>query len=119
MRALGGDAGGDGVGSAALRTGSRRLLGAVLGRAVEDATGPARRSSTACSPGEREGARAWLTSPRIEPMSFRWLCLMLDLDADAILKQLAAAVPDPRPDEEDIRSALGTSAVIDDLTASG
>lgn len=88
MRALAGNGEGDEVGSAALRTGSRRLLSAVLGRAVVDATGPVRRSSTACSPSDREGARSWLTSSCVEPMSFRWLCLMLDLDADAILRRV-------------------------------
>jgi hypothetical protein len=88
VRLPGRDGEADEVGSAAVRTASRRLLGAVLRRALEDATGPLRRSSTACSPPDREGARAWLASPCIEPMSFRWLCLMLDLDPDAILKRV-------------------------------
>jgi hypothetical protein len=70
-------------------TASRRLLGAVLERAMRDANGPLGTGSTACTPREQERARDWFRDASVEPMSFRWLCMVLDLDAEAVVQRLA------------------------------
>jgi hypothetical protein len=69
-------------------TASRRLLRAVLRRAMRDVSGPLGTGSTACTPLEREHARAWFQDDSVRPMSFRWLCLALDLEPEGIMRRL-------------------------------
>ncbi len=59
-----------------------RLLAAVLQRAIHDFIG---------GEGEvREGARCWLMDdePTDAPLSFRFICEALDLDADSLRKAI-------------------------------
>lgn len=56
----------------------RALWMAVLHGALRDSM----------SDGYRAGARAWFGSAEIVPCSFRWICVVLDLDADAVLERL-------------------------------
>lgn len=75
-------------------TASRRLLRAVLERAMRDAVGPLGSGSTACTSREREQVHGWFRAANLEPMSFRWLCLVLDLEPGAVLRRLG--LPDCR-----------------------
>jgi hypothetical protein len=54
----------------------RRLVAAVLERALLDAVGP-----TSKQP-EREDALAWIASDDEEPFSFRWVSFQLGIDPD-------------------------------------
>ena len=55
---------------------------------MRDALGPLGMGSMACTPRERASALAWFCDASITPVSFRWLCLALDLDPDAIVQRL-------------------------------
>jgi hypothetical protein len=55
---------------------------------MRDAIGPLGTGSTACTPNEQVRARSWFRRASVEPMSFRWLCLVLDLDPEAIVRRL-------------------------------
>jgi hypothetical protein len=85
-------------------TPSRGLLGAVLERAMRDAMGPLGTGSTACTPRERVRVRQWFRASSVEPMSFRWLCLVLDLDPDTVVQRLelpaAGAEGDAGPSDQ-------------------
>jgi hypothetical protein len=61
---------------------SRRLLGAVLERALLDATGrPARQS-------ERDDALAWFSADDEAPFSFRWISFHLGIEPDWLRSRL-------------------------------
>jgi len=61
---------------------------------MRDATGPLGTGSTACTPSERDRARAWFQDASVAPMSFRWLCLVLDLDPEAVAKRIDVSAGD-------------------------
>lgn len=65
---------------------------------MRDANGPLGTGSTACTPLERERARAWFHDESLRPMSFRWLCLVLDLEPEAVVRRLGATTASPRPE---------------------
>src|SRR5262245_17716929 len=60
----------------------RRLVAAVLERALLDAVGP-----TACE-GDRNDALAWFGSDDDTPFSFRWVAAQLGFDADWLLDRV-------------------------------
>jgi len=91
-------------------TPSRGLLGAVLERAMRDAIGPLGTGSTACTPSEQVRARHWFRHASVEPMSFRWLCLVLDLDPEAIVRRLE--VPSGPGETREITSEVAGDAVL-------
>jgi hypothetical protein len=64
--------------------GARRLLAAMLERAVKDALGPTEDGGGACSQAERDRALAWFAADESSPGTFRWLCALLDLDAASV-----------------------------------
>lgn len=70
------------------RTGEQRLLLAILGDAVE-CLRPGRMAT------QREEARRWLMSGSTAPMSFRYVCDVLGLNAGAIRDGLARSLPPP------------------------
>lgn len=74
-------------------TATRRLLAAVLQRALDDATGPARRGSTACTPADRSDALSWIGDDGIAPMSFRWLCAALEIEPEAVRRRVRRVEP--------------------------
>ena len=68
--------------------GSRRLLAAILERALKDARDPTLEGGATCRPAEREGVIAWFGAAEAGPGTFRWLCTLLELDADNVLVAL-------------------------------
>jgi hypothetical protein len=64
--------------------GARRLLAAMLERAVKDALGPTEDGGGACSQAERDRALVWFAADESGPGTFRWLCSLLDLDAASV-----------------------------------
>lgn len=67
----------------------RKLCIAVLESAIDDMrvrswTKPSRSANTANPDLERD----WIASYDVRPMSFSWICQVLDLDADAVRNQL-------------------------------
>ncbi len=66
-------------------TASRRLLGAVLERALLDAAGPTAREA------ERGDALAWFHAEDESPFSFRWIAFHLGLEPAWILVRLDSA----------------------------
>jgi len=42
--------------------------------------------STACTVSEQAHVLRWFQDDSVEPMSFRWLCQVLDLDPDAFVR---------------------------------
>lgn len=64
--------------------GARRLLAAMLERAVKDALGPTEDGGGACSQAERDRALAWFAADESNAGTFRWLCALLDLDAASV-----------------------------------
>jgi hypothetical protein len=72
----------------------RRLVAAVLERALLDAVGP-----TSKEP-DREDAFAWFGADGEEPFSFRWVALQLGMDPDwlrASIARVRQAAPAPPP----------------------
>ena len=57
----------------------KNLVAAVFLRALHDLK----------SKGHRINASCWFLSNSNKPMSFRWCCLVMGLDADSILSKLA------------------------------
>jgi len=64
--------------------GARRLLAAVLDRALKDAFGPGENRGAACTIAERERAIEWFNDDGRGPGTFRWVCALLELDAGAV-----------------------------------
>jgi len=58
---------------------------------MRDAVEPLGSGSTACTIAEQEHVRQWFHDDSVEPMSFRWLCQMLDLDPEAFVRRIASA----------------------------
>jgi len=82
--------------------GARRLLAAMLERAVKDALGPTEEGGGACSPAERDRALAWFAADERGPGTFRWLCALLDLDAPSV----RGAVQHGRPHDAGVLGAV-------------
>jgi hypothetical protein len=69
----------------------RRLVAAVLERALLDAVGP-----TSKQP-EREDALAWIESGDEEPFSFRWVSFQLGIDPDWMRSRIRRVQQAARP----------------------
>src|SRR5262245_48483212 len=69
----------------------RRLVAAVLERALLDAVGP-----TSKQP-DREDALAWIESDVEEPFSFRWVSLQLGMDPDCMRSRVRRMQRAARP----------------------
>jgi hypothetical protein len=69
----------------------RRLVAAVLERALVDAVGP-----TSKQP-EREDALAWIEAGDEEPFSFRWISFQLGIDPDWMRSRVRRVQPAARP----------------------
>lgn len=65
---------------------SRRLVGAVLERALLDLVNPSARA-------ERDGALAWFRSDDDAPFSFLWIAHHLGIDADWLRSRIEARQP--------------------------
>jgi hypothetical protein len=88
----------------------RRLVAAVLERALLDAVGPAARQA------DRDDALAWFGSDDDAPLSFRWVAAQLDFDAqwlrgrvrqrqDTVGHGTAVAAPEAPRVESKVRNA--------------
>jgi len=73
--------------------GARRLLAAMLERAVKDALGPTEDGGGACSQAERDRALAWFAADESSAGTFRWLCALLDLDAASVRVAIRHGAP--------------------------
>ncbi len=81
----------------------RRLLAAILHRAVNDYTGP--------DPRLAEEAGEWLFEEVIEPyqvLTFAWICEQLELDADMISSAITSLPRRERFPGETVELRVGT-----------
>lgn len=88
-------------GSAAADTPSRRLVAAVLERALLDAVGPSGRQA------DRDDALAWFRSGDEAPFSFRWIAHQLGIEGDWLLARVEGRQSEVRRRDPD---APATSA---------
>ena len=64
--------------------GARRLLAAVLERAVDDAIGPRKPGGARCTPAEQRAVLDWFAAESMAPGTFKWLCALLEIDAGSV-----------------------------------
>jgi hypothetical protein len=64
--------------------GARRLLAAVLERAVDDAIGPRKPGAARCTPAEQRAVLDWFAAESMAPGTFRWICALLEIDAGSV-----------------------------------
>jgi hypothetical protein len=78
----------------------RRLVAAVLERALLDAVGP-----TSKQP-DREDALGWIQSNDEEPFSFRWVAFQLGMDPEWLRSRIRRVQQAARPSAPDVAPAL-------------
>ena len=74
----------------------KRLMAAVLQRAVDDCRGSRYRRATGCQPtsgGSRQALAYMASTDRAWPFSFENLCAALDLDASHLRRELRKETP--------------------------